>query len=69
MQGPQDGAIGKQLVPQLAAAGHDVVGMTRSESKRPVLYDLGATPVVADALDPAQVAEAVATTQPEVIIS
>ncbi len=33
--------------------------MTRSESKRPLLDELGAVPVVADALDPEQVAEAV----------
>ena len=34
--------------------------MTRSESKQALLYDLGAVPLVADALDPDQVAEAVA---------
>ena len=28
------GAIGKQLVPRLVAAGHEVHGMTRSESSR-----------------------------------
>ena len=54
------GAIGKQLVPRLLAAGHEVHGMTRSESKQGLLYELGAVPVVADALDPDQVAEAVA---------
>jgi nucleoside-diphosphate-sugar epimerase len=45
------GAIGQQLVPRLVAAGHEVHGMTRSESKQPMLYELGAVPVVADALD------------------
>ncbi len=54
------GAVGQQLVPRLVAAGHDVHGMTRSESKRAMLEALGAVPVVADALDPDQVAEAVA---------
>jgi len=49
------GAIGKQLVPRLAAAGHEVHGMTRSESKQAMLDALGAVPVVADALDPDQV--------------
>jgi nucleoside-diphosphate-sugar epimerase len=39
------GAIGKQLVPRLVAAGHEVHGMTRSESKQPMLYELGAVPV------------------------
>src|SRR5258708_11066690 len=62
------GAIGKQLVPRLVAAGHEVGGMARSESKRALLRELGAEPVVADALDPDQVAEAVARARPEVIV-
>src|SRR6185437_11559092 len=62
------GAMGKQLVPRLVEAGHHVIGMTRTESKQSALWDLGAEPVVADALDPEQVAEAVARTQPEVIV-
>jgi nucleoside-diphosphate-sugar epimerase len=62
------GAIGQQLVPRLVAAGHEVQGMTRSESKQGMLRELGAVPVVADALDPDQVAEAVARARPEVII-
>jgi nucleoside-diphosphate-sugar epimerase len=62
------GAIGKQLVPRLVAAGHEVHGMTRSEAKRGMLHDLGAVPVVADALDPDQVAEAVGSARPDVIV-
>ena len=62
------GAIGKQLVPRLVASGHDVVGMTRSESKQAALRDLGATPVIADALDSEQVGVAVAEAEPDVII-
>jgi nucleoside-diphosphate-sugar epimerase len=62
------GAIGKQLVPRLAAAGHEVHGMTRSESKQAMLHELGAVPVVADALDPLQVAGAVARAKPDVIV-
>src|ERR687889_519087 len=62
------GAIGKQLVPRLVAAGHEVHGMTRSESKRTMLYDLGAVPVVADAMDADRVAEAVARANPDVIV-
>src|SRR5215207_3848612 len=62
------GAIGKQLVPRLVAAGHEVHGMTRSESKQAMLKELGAVPVVADALDPDQVAEAVGRARPEVIV-
>jgi nucleoside-diphosphate-sugar epimerase len=62
------GAIGRQLVPQLVARGHEVVGMTRSASKQDLLRGLGARPVVADALDPDAVAEAVASAEPEVIV-
>jgi nucleoside-diphosphate-sugar epimerase len=62
------GAMGRQLVPRLVAAGHEVVGMTRTESKQAWLREAGATPVVADALDAEQVADVVASAQPEVIV-
>lgn len=62
------GAIGRQLVPRLVAAGHEVHGMTRSSSKRELLNRLGAVPVIADALDREQVADAVARVRPEVIV-
>jgi nucleoside-diphosphate-sugar epimerase len=62
------GAIGQQLVPRLVAAGHEVHGMTRTESKQARLYELGAVPVVADALDPDQVAEVVGKARPDVIV-
>jgi nucleoside-diphosphate-sugar epimerase len=62
------GAIGRQLVPRLVAAGHEVHGMTRSESKRAMLSGLGAVPVVADALDADQVADAVGSARPDVIV-
>src|SRR3954452_24676534 len=62
------GAIGRLLVPQLVARGHDVVGMTRSPSKQELLRSLDARPVVADALDPDAVAQAVAAAEPEVIV-
>jgi nucleoside-diphosphate-sugar epimerase len=62
------GALGTQLVPRLVAAGYEVVGMTRSAAKREQLRALGARPVVADALDPDAVAQAVAAAEPEVIV-
>jgi nucleoside-diphosphate-sugar epimerase len=62
------GAIGRQLVPRLVAAGHEVHGMTRNASKQSMLRELGAVPVVADALDPDQVAQAVGTARPDVIV-
>ena len=62
------GALGKQLVPRLVAAGHEVVGMTRNVGKREAVEALGARPVIADALAPEQVAAAVAEAEPEVIV-
>jgi 2-alkyl-3-oxoalkanoate reductase len=62
------GALGRALLPRLVAEGHEVVGMTRSRSKQNLMRSLGARPVVADALDPDAVAEAVASAEPEVII-
>lgn len=62
------GAIGRQLVPRLVAAGHEVHGMTRSASKQALLREIGAVPAVADALDPDQVSEAVGRARPEVVV-
>jgi nucleoside-diphosphate-sugar epimerase len=62
------GALGKQLVPRLVASGYDVAGMTRSESRIEAVRSLGATPVVADALEPEEVARAVAEVEPDVIV-
>ncbi len=62
------GALGRQLVPRLVEHGHEVMGMTRSESKQQLIRDLGGRPVVGDALDPESVARAVATAEPEAIV-
>jgi nucleoside-diphosphate-sugar epimerase len=62
------GVLGRVLVPQLVERGHEVVGMTRSASKQDLVRSLGARPVVADALDPDAVAQAVASAEPEVIV-
>jgi nucleoside-diphosphate-sugar epimerase len=62
------GVIGKELVPKLVAHGHEVVGMTRTASKEDLVRSLGGHPVVADALDPDALAQAVASAEPEVIV-
>jgi nucleoside-diphosphate-sugar epimerase len=62
------GALGKQLVPRLVGGGHEVTAMTRSDSKSEEIRGRGATPVVADALDPDDIAAAVAKANPEVIV-
>jgi nucleoside-diphosphate-sugar epimerase len=62
------GVLGRELVPRLVDRGHEVVGMTRTASKQDLVRGLGARPVVADALDPDAVAQAVASAEPEVIV-
>jgi nucleoside-diphosphate-sugar epimerase len=62
------GALGRQLIAQLVGHGHEVTGMTRSQAKRDLIAALGATPVVADALDPDAVGEAVSVAEPEAIV-
>jgi nucleoside-diphosphate-sugar epimerase len=62
------GALGRPLVTGLVERGHEVTGMTRSGSKHDLLRELGAVPVLADALAPDAVARAVAEAEPEVIV-
>jgi 2-alkyl-3-oxoalkanoate reductase len=62
------GAIGRQILPQLAARGHQVTATTRSPGKAAILHELGAEPVVIDGLDAVAVGEAVARAEPEVVI-
>jgi nucleoside-diphosphate-sugar epimerase len=62
------GAIGKQLVPMLVAGGHEVTAMTRTPAKVEAIRSMGVRPVVADALDPEAVAQAVGQAEPEAIV-
>ncbi|HEY1285284.1 MAG TPA: NAD(P)-dependent oxidoreductase [Solirubrobacterales bacterium] len=62
------GALGKQLVPMLVQAGHEVTGMTRSPAKEELIRGMGARPAVADALDPEAVAQVVAEAEPDAVI-
>jgi nucleoside-diphosphate-sugar epimerase len=62
------GTMGKQLVPRLVEAGHDVWGTTRSDVNRVAIEEMGATAVLVDALDAEQVGRAVAEAEPDVII-
>ncbi len=62
------GVIGQRLVPQLVAAGHQVVATTRSPAKADQLRALGAEPAVLDGLDAMAVGEAVGRAGPEVVI-
>ena len=62
------GVLGRRLVALLAERGYQVTGMTRTESKRPMLEKLGATPVVADALDASAVGRAISEAEPDVVV-
>lgn len=63
------GAMGKELLPRLVDAGHEVFAMVRSESGKAAVTRMGAVPVIADALDSAQVGKAVREANPEVIVN
>lgn len=62
------GVVGRRLVPQLAARGHEVVATTTNPDKVGLLTRLGAAGVVMDGLDAASVGEAVAAARPEVVV-
>jgi nucleoside-diphosphate-sugar epimerase len=55
-------------VRKLVAEGHEVTGTTRSEGKQALLRGLGATPVLADALDRDAMFAAVRAARPEVVV-
>ena len=62
------GAIGRPLVPQLVAAGHEVTAITRSEERAEWLRSVGTEAVVCDAMDAAALRAAVAAARPEGIV-
>ena len=62
------GAIGHRLVPRLVGGGHSVTGLTRTPAKAGVLRNLGAEPIVADALDQKAIHAAVNIARPDVIV-
>lgn len=62
------GAIGRQLIPQLVQAGHQVSATSRSPAKLDSLGAAGANPVLLDGLQAQAVGEVVAKAEPEVIV-
>jgi nucleoside-diphosphate-sugar epimerase len=63
------GVIGRRLVPQLVARGHQVTATTTSAGKLGLLEPLGAEGVVMNGLDAASVGEAVAAARPDAIVN
>ncbi len=62
------GVMGRRLVPQLVAQGHQVTATTTSTAKLGLLAQLGAAGVVMDGLDAVSVGEAVAAARPDAIV-
>ncbi|HEX3814373.1 MAG TPA: NAD(P)-dependent oxidoreductase [Mycobacteriales bacterium] len=62
------GVLGRRLVPQLVARGHQVTATTTNAAKLGLLAELGANGVVMDGLDAVSVGEAVAAAQPDSIV-
>ncbi len=63
------GVIGRRLIPQLVAAGHQVAATTRSTAKGSMIQSLGAIPVVVDALDAPALSKALTDFQPEAVMN
>ncbi|HEY9410495.1 MAG TPA: NAD(P)-dependent oxidoreductase [Jiangellaceae bacterium] len=62
------GVLGRRLVPQLVARGHQVTATTTGPGKVGLLRQLGAEAVVMDGLDAASVGEVVAAARPDAIV-
>jgi nucleoside-diphosphate-sugar epimerase len=62
------GVMGRRLVPQLVARGHEVTATTTSAAKLGLLERLGAQGVVMDGLDAMSVGEGVAAARPDAIV-
>jgi nucleoside-diphosphate-sugar epimerase len=62
------GVIGLRLAALLRDGRHEVTGTTRTPAKDAMLRALDVTPIVVDVFEPDAVAQAVATTRPDVII-
>ena len=62
------GVLGRRLVGQLVARGHQVTATTMSPAKLDLLRRLGADGVVMDGLDAVSVGQAVAGARPDVIV-
>lgn len=62
------GAIGRDLVPMLVAAGHSVVALTRSNDGAARLQAMGATAVIGDVFDGTRLTALVRAARPDAVI-
>ena len=63
------GAVGRQLLPLLVGAGHEVVGTTRSEGKAESIRAAGAEPAIVDVHDTDALRGVVTEARPEVVVN
>ena len=63
------GVIGRELVPLLREAGHEVVGLARGDAAAARVRASGAEPVQGDALDASSVAMVVRAVAPDAIVN
>jgi len=62
------GAIGQTLIPLLVEQQHEVFGVFRNPAHSDRVKNLGATPVILDALDAQAVSDSIAEIKPQVVI-
>jgi nucleoside-diphosphate-sugar epimerase len=62
------GAIGRSLVPQLLAAGHEVTAISRSEERAAAIRKIGVEAVVCDVFDVDRLEATVAAAEPDAIV-
>jgi nucleoside-diphosphate-sugar epimerase len=61
------GVTGRNLIPRLVGAGHEVVGMTGDAAKSGLVRSLGARPVIVDVFDRDGLQDAVAAASPDAV--
>ena len=62
------GVLGIRVVPLLVGGGHDVWGMTRTQSKSDLLWKAGAEPVVCDVYDLGALRDEVVRSQADAVL-
>ena len=62
------GVIGVRLVPLLVAAGHDVVGLTRTPEKIAAIEAAGASGMAVDILDETAVRDVITAAAPDIVM-
>jgi nucleoside-diphosphate-sugar epimerase len=62
------GVIGRQLVPRLAHAGHQVTALTRSRKGAELIRGLGGRAIIGDVFNRERLIDAVIATKPDVLI-